>query len=113
MVNRNAPPVRLLAQSVGHDGTERATRRATPRGEAEAPRMVRPDDEVNPEFLAMELAQNRTTLEELRTLGVRIADAKGRIPHQALGALAAPHWLRFAALHARHHWAIVRDVLAA
>ena len=86
---------------------------ATPRGEAEAPRMVRPDDEVNPEFLAMELAQNRTTLEELRTLGVRIADAKGWIPHQELGALAAPHWLRFAALHARHHWAIVRDVLAA
>lgn len=86
---------------------------ATPRGEAEAPRMVRPDDEVNPEFLAMELGQNRTTLEELRSLGTSIADAKGWIPHQELGTLAAPHWLRFAALHARHHWAIVRDVLAA
>ena len=86
---------------------------ATPRGEAEAPRMVRPDDEVNPEFLAMELAQNRATLEELRALGTAIAEARGWIPHQELGTLAAPHWLRFAALHARHHWAIVRDVLAA
>lgn len=84
----------------------------TPRGAAEAPRMVRPDDEVNAEYLAMELAQDRRTLGELRALAGEISDATGWIPHQELGPLAAPHWLRFAALHARHHWAIVRDVLA-
>lgn len=85
---------------------------ATLRGAAEAPRMVRPDGEVNPDYLAMELEQNRRTLGGLREIGPDIAGAPGWIPHQELGPLAAPHWLRFAALHARHHWAIVRDVLA-
>ena len=86
---------------------------ATPRGEAEAPRMVTPDDEVNPDFLEMELRGNRETLAKLEEIADEIAGAPGWIPHQELGTLAAAHWLRFAALHARHHWAIVRDVRAA
>ncbi|QDV06112.1 DinB superfamily protein [Planctomycetes bacterium Poly30] len=86
---------------------------STPRGEARAPRMVTPDDEVNPEFLEMELRLNREALEQLRTIEAEIEAAPGWIPHQELGPLAATHWLRFAALHARHHGAIVRDLLAA
>ncbi|MEM1452875.1 MAG: hypothetical protein AAF957_20065 [Planctomycetota bacterium] len=86
---------------------------ATPRGEAEAPRMVTPDDEVNPEFLAMELRGNRDALAGLEEIAASIPEAQGWIPHQDLGTLTAPHWLRFSALHARHHWAIVRDIRAA
>jgi len=85
----------------------------TPRGEARAPRMVTPDDEVNPKFLEMELRGNREVLAKLEELADAIATAPGWIPHQDLGTLAAAHWLRFAALHARHHLAIVRDVRAA
>ncbi len=86
---------------------------ATPRGEAEAPRMVTPDAEVNPDFLAMEQRGNRSVLAGLRASAGEIPAAQGWIPHQILGPLAATHWLRFAALHARHHGAIARDVLAA
>ncbi|MEM9382528.1 MAG: DinB family protein [Planctomycetota bacterium] len=86
---------------------------ATPRGEAVAPRMVTPDEEVNPEFLAMELRGNREGLAALEELSENIPSAAGWIPHQDLGPLSAPHWLRFSALHARHHWAIVRDIRAA
>lgn len=82
----------------------------TPRGEAQAPRMVTPDADVDPEFLATELRMNREALEKLRGIEQEISAAPGWIPHQVLGTLAAPHWLRFAALHARHHWAIVRDI---
>ena len=83
----------------------------TPRGAAQAPRMVTPDAEVDPEYLATELRMNREALQKLRELEVEIQAAPGWIPHQVLGPLAAKHWLRFAALHARHHWAIIRDVL--
>lgn len=85
----------------------------TPRGEAQAPRMVTPDADVDPEFLATELRMNREALEGLRSLEDAITAASGWIPHQVLGPLAAPHWLRFAALHARHHWAIIRDIRSA
>lgn len=84
----------------------------TPRGEAQAPRMVTPEEEVNPEYLAMELKANHDALKGLRDMATEIAAAPGWIPHQILGPLAAPHWLRFAALHARHHWAIMRDIEA-
>ena len=73
--------------------------------------MVTPDDEVNPEFLEMELRLNREALVDLRKIGAEIAAAPGWVPHQELGPLAAAHWLRFAALHARHHLAIAEDIL--
>jgi hypothetical protein len=82
----------------------------TPRGEAQAPRMVTPDPDVDPEFLATELRLNREALEKLRLIEEEISGAPGWIPHQVLGTLSASHWLRFAALHARHHWAIIRDI---
>lgn len=83
---------------------------ATPRGEAEAPRMVRPGDEVDPKLLALEQRTNRERVAEIREMCDSIEGAAGWVPHQTLGTLRAVHWLRFAALHARHHWAIVRDV---
>jgi len=84
-----------------------------PRGVAEAPRMVRPGDDVNPVFLGNEQAGNRRLVEELEAQTAAILAAPGWISHQDLGPLQSAHWLRFSALHARHHWAIVRDVIAA
>ncbi|MEO1697220.1 MAG: DinB family protein [Planctomycetota bacterium] len=87
--------------------------RATRRGVAEAPRMVTPDADVDPEFLAMELTGIREGLEKLRGSADAIRRAPHWIPHQILGPLSAAHWLRFATMHANHHLSIVDDVLAA
>lgn len=95
---------------IGAQATEVLLSDTTPRGEAQAPRMVTPEDDVNPEYLEMELRGNYDALKGLREIAADIAAAPGWIPHQILGPLAAPHWLRFAALHARHHWAIMRDI---
>jgi len=84
-----------------------------PRGESEAPRMVRPGDEVEPEFLTQEMELNREALARTRDLLDSIPAAAGRIPHQHLGELSAAEWLRFARLHARHHLQIVEDLVVA
>jgi hypothetical protein len=36
-----------------------------------------------------------------------------RIPHQLIGPLDAPQWLRFGVVHTRHHMLIGREVLVA
>lgn len=87
--------------------------RRTERGVAEAPRMVRPEETVDPEFLAMELRGNRDTLAAVHAEAAEIGGAAGWIPHQILGPLSASHWLRFASMHAQHHLSIIEDVLAA
>lgn len=80
-----------------------------PRGEAQAPRMVRPPERVQPELLREWLADGRTALAALdaRTL----VPSELKIPHQALGPLDAPQWARFAVVHTHHHLAIVRELL--
>ncbi|MDP6740476.1 MAG: DinB family protein [Planctomycetota bacterium] len=83
------------------------------RGQAESPRMVRPDTEVNPQFLAREQEGNQATLESLRRCRDEIATAPDHIPHQVLGPLTAAMWLRFARLHTLHHLAIIEDILTA
>jgi len=82
-----------------------------PRGQAQAPRMVRPPERVERALLALLLADGRAALAELdpRTLPA----SEPKIPHQLLGPLDAPQWARFAAVHTRHHLAIVREILAA
>lgn len=84
-----------------------------PRGRSEAPRMVRPGDDVDPAFLADEVRRSLEGLEGVAGLAAEIPGAPKRIPHHALGELDAAEWLRFAQLHARHHLEIVRDVAAA
>jgi len=81
-----------------------------PRGESEAPRMVRPPDEVDAALLDQEVELLGQSFERVPL--DRVPGAPGRIPHQHLGELCAAEWLRFARLHARHHLAIVRDVAA-
>ncbi len=76
----------------------------------EAPRFVRPPAKIDADF-ARELASDvRTALEALRP-GGGFETAPNGIPHQALGVLSAPQWLRFARAHTVHHVRIVRAVL--
>lgn len=83
----------------------------TKRGEAEAPRMVTPPDDVDPAFLRMELDTNRKDLERLSDQTAQIVQAPNWIPHQLLGPFNALAWLRFTHLHAQHHLDIANDVL--
>lgn len=80
-----------------------------PRGEAQAPRMVRPPERVQRELLAQWLADGRAALEELEPASLGRNEL--RIPHQVLGPLDAPQWARFAVVHTRHHLAIVDEIL--
>jgi hypothetical protein len=86
---------------------------AIPRGAAEAPRMVRPAERVDPGLLEQELDRARAAVEDARPLLAAIPGATGRVRHPLLGELSAREWLRFASIHARHHLAIVRDILGA
>lgn len=80
-----------------------------PRGQAQAPRIVRPPERIERALLVQWLADGRTALAELdpRTLlGTEL-----KISHQLLGPLDAPQWARFAVVHTRHHLEIVREIL--
>ena len=89
------------------------TRGRFPRGQAEAPRFVRPPkvvdvplcrrflDEIEAELVVIEAA-----------LPALLAETRC-VPHQVLGDLTGPEWLRFARAHSVHHLLIVRDLLAA
>ena len=82
-----------------------------PRGKAQAPRMVRPPEKIERELMLQWLADARR---ELAALDPRTVVAnRWRVPHQLLGPLDAPQWLRFGALHTAHHMVIAREVLVA
>lgn len=83
-----------------------------PRGQAQAPRMVRPPETVERAYLVEWLAENRRGFAEAEAQLAELEAATSRIPHQVLGPLSAAQWVRFAAIHTRHHLAIARDVLA-
>lgn len=82
-----------------------------PRGEAQAPRMVRPPAKVDPVMLDQWLSEGRAGFAALDP--ARIASSGLKIPHQVLGPLDAPEWLRFAVVHTRHHLLIAGEVLSA
>jgi len=83
-----------------------------PRGRAQSPRMVRPPARIDRALLAEWLATAETGFASFAAQPERIAAASGRIPHQLLGPLSAPQWVRFAMVHTRHHLAIADAVLA-
>jgi hypothetical protein len=83
---------------------------ALPRGRAQAPRMVRPPERVERELLLQWLSDGRRELETLDATLLTPGELK--VPHQLIGPLDAPQWMRFGAVHTRHHLAIVLEVLA-
>ncbi len=83
------------------------------RGSSEAPRMVRPPDEVDPAFLVDELGRARSALDAVEAELEAVAASDARVPHQELGQLSGAEWLRFAHIHVRHHLAILDDIESA
>lgn len=86
---------------------------ALPRGRAQAPRIVRPPEAVNREYLADWLAGNARDFAELRGKADELRACTKKVPHQILGPLTALEWVRFAATHTEHHLAIARELVAA
>lgn len=84
-----------------------------PRGRAQAPRMVRPPEAVNREYLADWLAGNRKDFAQLAQQAIELAACAKRVPHQLLGPLSAAQWARFAATHTRHHLEIAAELVRA
>jgi hypothetical protein len=84
-----------------------------PRGRAQAPRIVRPPEAVNREYLADWLAGNARDFAELRGKAEDLRACTKKVPHQILGPLTALEWVRFAATHTEHHLAIARELVAA
>jgi hypothetical protein len=82
-----------------------------PRGRAQSPRMVRPPAEFDRELLLRWIADDRREIESLDPASI-VANGLC-VPHQLLGPLDAPRWLRFAVVHTRHHLEIAFDVLRA
>lgn len=81
-----------------------------PRGSAEAPRFVRPPEDVDVGVLREVLAQGRAALDEVRAELDAVAAAPRCIRHQVLGDFDAAEWLRFARVHTVHHLTLARDV---
>ena len=84
-----------------------------PRGAAQAPRIVRPPDEVVREYLVEWLADNRRDFSALAAQARELEATTKKVPHQILGPLTAAQWMRFAAAHTRHHLEIVREIVSA
>ena len=80
-----------------------------PRGRAQAPRIVRPPERIQRDLLRQWLDDGHAALAALDPRALRSGDPK--IPHQLLGPLDGPQWARFAAVHTRHHLAIVDEIL--
>jgi hypothetical protein len=82
-----------------------------PRGRAQSPRMVRPPARIDRALLAEWMETGAAGFAKHAEQIEVLATATGRIPHQLLGPLKAPQWVRFAAIHTRHHLAIANQVL--
>lgn len=81
-----------------------------PRGQAQAPRMVRPPERVQRALLRQWLTDGRAALAALDRSTLVASEL--RIPHQLLGPLDAPQWARFGVVHTRHHLEIVAEIRA-
>jgi hypothetical protein len=82
-----------------------------PRGRAQSPRMVRPPARIDRTLLADWLATGERGFARFARETDSLAAARGKVPHQLLGPLDAPQWVRFGAIHTRHHLAIAEQVL--
>jgi len=91
------------------EGEEFLRRGRLPRG-VEAPRFVRPPRQLDPATLASFVTASRALLTTAAERADAIDRAPRGIPHQVLGDLEAPLWLRFARVHTAHHLGIVREI---
>lgn len=83
-----------------------------PRGKGRAPDFTRPEA-VPPEGLRSQIVEVRRLLHGVLDAPEKLADPRRIASHPHFGGLTAAQWLRFVAVHHRHHVKIIRDVLRA
>ena len=113
--------VRLLVQGddarigpPGHPnsaGERVLSRRAIPRGTAQAPETVHPGPGPDAHALRPLHARLGRMLDDLGQRADQIARARGTLPHPLLGAFDAEAWMRLARVHTAHHLSIIDDIL--
>ena len=86
---------------------------AIPRGRAQSPRMVRPPDAIDRALLREWQTSNRREIARWTAAPGSVPRSAWRVPHQLLGPLDAAEWVRFAAVHTRHHLAIAAEIAGA
>jgi hypothetical protein len=77
-----------------------------PRGKAKAPKIVRPEGDINPETLALSLEKVRENIKDWKSL-----DKTAHFPHPFFGVLNKKETERFLILHTKHHKMIINDIL--
>lgn len=84
-----------------------------PRGVAEAPRFVTPPPKLDLDLVRQLLGEVGEARAKVAADLDALRAAPRAIPHQLLGDLTGPEWVRFARVHTDHHLAILDEVLAA
>lgn len=77
-----------------------------PRGKAKAPRIVRPEGDINQETLALSISKVRENLIDWKNL-----DKNANFPHPFFGILNKKETENFLVLHTKHHLMIIDDIL--
>ena len=77
-----------------------------PRGKAKAPKIVRPEGEINRDTLAASVSKVRENL-----IGWKDLDKNANFPHPFFGILNKKETERFLILHTKHHLIIIKDIL--
>ena len=77
-----------------------------PRGKARAPKIVRPEGDINRETLAASVSKVRENL-----IGWKDLDKNANFPHPFFGVLNKKETENFLVLHTKHHLMIINDIL--
>ena len=77
-----------------------------PRGKARAPKIVRPEGDIDTESLALSLEKVRENIMDWKSL-----DKNVHFPHPFFGVLNKKETEKFLILHTKHHKMIIDDIL--
>ena len=77
-----------------------------PRGKAKAPKIVRPEGDIDTESLALSLEKVRENIMDWKSL-----DKNVHFPHPFFGVLNKKETEHFLVLHTKHHLMIIQDIL--
>ena len=77
-----------------------------PRGKARAPKIVRPEGDINRETLAASISKVRENL-----IGWKALNKNANFPHPFFGILNKKETEKFLVLHTKHHKMIIDDIL--
>ena len=77
-----------------------------PIGKAKAPKIVRPEGEINRDTLAVSVTKVRENL-----IGWKALDKNANFPHPFFGILNKKETEKFLVLHTKHHKMIIDDIL--